>query len=429
MGNIFYKQSPILTPSLGFAPSLGHPLSRGLVACYLFNEGGGTQLNSVLQIGTGGSISGATWANKQKGSCLNFAGSPQYVDLGNPDALNFGDQVPYSFEFILKASAAGNNNQEILSKDTITGDQRIHFFLSAGVLKRFSGFTGPTVDTNWQHIVYTYSPTGVNTGVETFYSNGIQFATQTGAVPAWQSSPNYALGRSNFGAGVFYFTGDIALFRAYRVALTASEAQALAINPYAPILFGGQIGSDTVPAVLSADQGSFMLSGQAAGLVRNILTADQGSFTLSGQDAALSKSILMSADQGSFMLSGQAATLARNLALVGAQGSFTLTGQDAALSRTRSLAANQGSFALNGQVATLSRTQKLFADQGSFVFSGQAVSFAEGVGLAATKGSFLLTGQAATLRWSRDPSPAAEIKLDTVAPSGIISGTDSVNLE
>lgn len=255
MARLIFKQNPVITPSLGLTPLPGHPLARGLVACYLFNESGGTVLNNAIGNGGNGAINAATWANRQKGTCLNFAGSPQYVDLGNPDALNFGDQVPYSFEFILRGASGGNNNQEVLSKDTITGDQRIHFFLSGSTLYRFSGFAGPTVNASWQHIVYTYLPTGANTGVETFYSNGRQSTTRTGAVPAWQSSPSYALGRNNFGTGTFYLIGDIALFRAYRVALTASEILSLSVNPYEPLLYGPKWTGEPVapPVVPSMD--------------------------------------------------------------------------------------------------------------------------------------------------------------------------------
>jgi hypothetical protein len=87
---------------------------------------------------------------------------------------------------------------------------------------------------------------------------------------------------------------------------------------------------------LTADAGSFTLSGQDANLtIGRILTADAGAFTLSGQDAALSVGRVITADAGAFTLTGQDATLTVTPAggtaytLTADAGDFALTGQDA----------------------------------------------------------------------------------------------------
>ena len=82
---------------------------------------------------------------------------------------------------------------------------------------------------------------------------------------------------------------------------------------------------------LTANEGSFSLSGQNAGLVTDVIfAADNGSFSLSGQNAGLTE--VGNFSHGSFSLSGQDATLYEVTALDAANGSFSLSGQDASFS-------------------------------------------------------------------------------------------------
>lgn len=152
-------------------------------------------------------------------------------------------------------------------------------------------------------------------------------------------------------------------------------------------------------ATLTADAGSFTLSGQAATLqFDQTLVAAAGSFTLTGQAATLRRGISMSAASGSFTLSGQAATTRQGYVLTAAAGSFALTGSDAA--RDLSMSAAAGSFTLTGQDATLTPSggmPVLTAEAGAFTLSGQAATLRAGRVLAFAAGSFTLTGQPATL--------------------------------
>lgn len=187
---------------------------------------------------------------------------------------------------------------------------------------------------------------------------------------------------------------------------------------------------------LTADAGSFTLSGTAASLTASrLLTADAGSFTLTGQDASLLASRTLTADPGSFTLTGQDATFSRSYVLDAEAGSFTLTGQDATLTYsgvgcnllqetgdallqenddnillescsdgpsgpTYTLTADPGSFTLTGQDANLLVGRVLTADLGSFTLSGQDATFSRSYVLTAESGSFTLTGQDVTLTYS-----------------------------
>lgn len=211
---------------------------------------------------------------------------------------------------------------------------------------------------------------------------------------------------------------------------------------------------------LTAEQGSFTLSGQAAGLrSARRLTAAQGSYTLTGQNATLATAgaftgsglevgaslsyvgnsyvgapaatgggggpYTLTAEQGSYSLAGQASALRAARRMTAAQGSYALTGQAAGVRSGRRLTAAQGSYtilgsvalvdlsitaqpgsyALTGQNATLTRTggspYSMAAEQGSYSLTGQASALRAGRRVLAAQGSYTLSGQQAGLRSGR----------------------------
>ena len=86
---------------------------------------------------------------------------------------------------------------------------------------------------------------------------------------------------------------------------------------------------------LTADSGSFTLTGQSANLLAGRrLTASAGSFALSGQNANLLCGRTLTAGAGSFSLTGQAANLNDAHVLTASVGVFTLAGNDVGLSST-----------------------------------------------------------------------------------------------
>ncbi len=131
-------------------------------------------------------------------------------------------------------------------------------------------------------------------------------------------------------------------------------------------------------------------------LVHYTITAAQGSYTLSGQAANLLQGYLVSAGQGSYSLTGQAATFSRTYIAVAGQGSYSLTGQAAGLNQGYGFAADQGSYALTGQSANLLTAQILTAAQGSYALTGQSVDLRKGRTLTAEQGSYALSGQDVT---------------------------------
>jgi hypothetical protein len=71
-------------PPLGAPPLFGHPLSRGLVGLWLFNEGSGGQVFDLSGNGRNGTLeNGVSWDSGSIGSRLSFGGaSGECVDCG-----------------------------------------------------------------------------------------------------------------------------------------------------------------------------------------------------------------------------------------------------------------------------------------------------------------------------------------------------------
>lgn len=167
----------------------------------------------------------------------------------------------------------------------------------------------------------------------------------------------------------------------------------------------GQTAGLLATRTVVAEQGSYALNGQTATLTKGTnLVAEQGSYALSGQTVILLAAPQLVAEQGSYVLTGQDATLtyapSGAYTLTAESGGYALTGQDAALRLARFLVAAQGSYTLTGQDATFSSGKILLVGQGSYALTGQDAAFRRTYALAAGFGSYTLTGQAATLTYS-----------------------------
>lgn len=114
------------------------------------------------------------------------------------------------------------------------------------------------------------------------------------------------------------------------------------------------VGSKTLTAyTLTADQGTYSISGQAASLLAGYsLPAGQGTYSIVGSDALADHQV--TASQGTFSITGQDASLFRGYILPAGQGTYSIVGQDAILNPTGAFAlvADTGFYTISGQDAT-----------------------------------------------------------------------------
>ena len=203
-----------------------------LVAAYSFNEGTGTTLTDVSGNNLTGAIVGATWTTAGRyGNGLSFNGTSNYVDLGNPTALQLTGSM--TIEAWVKAAANPADDGQIVAKSDGTGwqfktspDTGPHTF-GVGV----SGTTGPITQRysttvralgTWYHVAGVYDATA---GTLSTYVNGVlDNGTLRSPIPAAQvnQNVNVNIGRRT---GGFYFNGVIDEVRIYDRALSAAEIQ------------------------------------------------------------------------------------------------------------------------------------------------------------------------------------------------------------
>ena len=84
-------------PVLGSQIDWSNPLSKGLVACFLMNEGGGKKLNDLSGKRINGNIVVAPWIPGKDGTCLDFSTTTNRIDFGDITALDGLTKMSWSF--------------------------------------------------------------------------------------------------------------------------------------------------------------------------------------------------------------------------------------------------------------------------------------------------------------------------------------------
>ena len=183
----------------------------------------GTIWTTLAGSSNGTLVNGPTF-NSGNGGSIVFDGTNDYVNLGTPSSINFGDSGSYTFSFWFMKTNSFKDYDELFSMGA-TANQRIHFLIdSSGRLHRWDAFFTTGINLNvWVNVVYTYQSQGVNTGVETFFINGFQTTIRSGAMPPWIPTGDRWLGFHSFSGGSWPFQGRIVSFLSYNRALTAAE--------------------------------------------------------------------------------------------------------------------------------------------------------------------------------------------------------------
>lgn len=239
-------------------------------------------------------------------------------------------------------------------------------------------------------LTYSVSVPGLTNG-QVIWLGGVTDSFQA----VWQTDASGGLSRME---GMNYASPD--------ATWTESGTGSAQVNAWMDYTSGGGGGPTYT---LTAESGTFALTGAAAGLIyARRIQADSGSFALTGAAANLVRGRRLVADAGTYALTGAAAGLVYGRRLVADSGAFTLTGADATLVYTPvggyTLVADPGSFTFTGQPANLVYGRRLQADAGSYSLTGSDATLTYtqvgGYTLTAESGSYSFAGSPATLTYS-----------------------------
>jgi fibronectin type 3 domain-containing protein len=213
-------------------PSHSVAQTTGLVAAYSFTEGTGSTVTDLSGNNLNGTIIGATWTTQGKyGNALSFNGSSNYVDLGNPAALQLTGSM--TIEAWVNAAANPADDGQIVAKcDDATGwqlktspDTGPHTFgiaVSPSSGSRIQRYSDSRSLNTWYHVAGVYNASARTLDI---YVNGaLNNVKLAGTVPASQgnSSVNVNIGRRSGGSG-YYFNGIIDEIRIYNRPLSPAE--------------------------------------------------------------------------------------------------------------------------------------------------------------------------------------------------------------
>lgn len=169
---------------------------------------------------------------------------------------------------------------------------------------------------------------------------------------------------------------------------------------------------------LTADAGSYAVTGTAASLERNrLIGAATAAYNVTGTAASLERGFLISAATAAYTVTGQDADFDYARAIIGGAGVYNVVGAAAALERALRLVADAGAYAVSGTNATLSPGKAIAAAGGGYVVTGQDAGLLRALLLAAAAGSYAVNGVAASL----------ERALEVLAASGsyAVTGGDA----
>jgi glucose/arabinose dehydrogenase/chitodextrinase len=206
----------------------------GLIAGYAFDEGAGTIATDASSNNlTGVLTNGPTWTTGRYGSAVAFDGSNDYVNLGNPTALQITGSITinawiysttFPFDDAAIVSKRGSNGFQ-LDTTIDRGPRGIGFKLTSSSGSNMMRYGATAMQTNtWYHVAGVYNAT---TRTMHVYLNGIlDDGALVGTVTASQqnSSLNVNIGKRAGQAG-YEFAGPIDDVRIYNRALTQAEIQ------------------------------------------------------------------------------------------------------------------------------------------------------------------------------------------------------------
>ena len=246
-----------------------HPLSKGLVGYWLMNEGAGSLINDISGNKNHGrltnmlpNVQGSGWGGSKFGGCLQFNGSDNYVDCGNPPVLKITSNLTYSCWIRFTASQSDSVLMNYLTDWSpwdgavlgISGTNANKIKWHGDDYTKAAESTTVLNDGVWHHIVGTYDGDKLRIYIDGDYdaispSDTISYyADSKFNIGAWGHGGDPPVGRDFFG-------GDIDFVRIYNRSLPSYEIKQLSLNPFcdlirAPLWYNPTVAGLSIPVAM-----------------------------------------------------------------------------------------------------------------------------------------------------------------------------------
>lgn len=217
-----------------------HPLSKGLVGCWLFNEGAGNKAYDISGNKNHGvlenmlpNVQGSRWGGSKFGGGVRFDGVDDYVDCGNDSSLNVTDAI--TIEAWVKTSST--SSMHFLNKNALGTNAGYNFQIVSEKAKAKIADGSDIVevvsttnvnDDSWHHLVTTADFT---TNMMYIYVDSVQEDSEdVSSIDSMANTDPLFIGANinNYAN----FNGFIDGVKVYNRALSAEEVKQLYHDPF-----------------------------------------------------------------------------------------------------------------------------------------------------------------------------------------------------
>tara|TARA_R110000868_G_scaffold143298_1_gene361348 strand:- start:6654 stop:7424 length:771 start_codon:yes stop_codon:yes gene_type:complete len=253
--------SPNLNPPPGARVNTNHPLSRGLVGCWLMNEGGG----GVLQNIAGPQTSNLTHTSNPKAGGGPYGAGMVFDGSGQKFSTSIVPAAVYPLTMCILARSSVWNNGVLFSIMNTTPWNGFYLEYTGGQFTAvavqsasFNKAVGSTSAEVWHHVVGVYA----SSADRSLYIDGVLAGTNTTAcTPA--ATPNEIA----IGSYVAHWTGSASGARLYNRALSAHEARQLAAQPFAGVVPFRRSGRNSIAAAATVFRRTMMARTGSRGVI------------------------------------------------------------------------------------------------------------------------------------------------------------------
>ena len=220
-----------------------HPLSRGLVGCWLFNEGAGSLANDISGYNNYGTlknmtpnVQGSGWGGSKFVGGLHFDGTNDYVEVPHSASINL--DFSWTISAIIKTGSTADltileknrwsdrNYQMFIS----TADHKVYVAYNSGATFVHTPSTIVVNDGKWHHVVGVFNDIDNSTKI---YIDGVDVTGTT----VNSGEPDVAVGTLRIGMETAApFLGNIDSIRIYNRTFSLAEAKQLYYDPFCNLL-------------------------------------------------------------------------------------------------------------------------------------------------------------------------------------------------